>query len=143
MFMKVIGMIELMDFVTAAIAAAHATSSEGWWVVSVVDYAAKQEFGTETTEARPAWRVAMQIIADKNGLEILGEKGLIETMAIGGGLTHKIANNLRAEVRRQIMAMGIYDTGNYYGSIGVGRTKDDAIADSINRLLLPETAARL
>lgn len=141
-YVKAIGLVELLDFLALAKKAVDQIGEEKWWVISVVKYGAKYEFGVGTP-ARPHWRVAIKKVADKYHLDIKGEQALMESMAVGGGLTRKIAEALRAQVRREIMAQGLFDSGNYYGSIGIGRTKEEAIADSKRKLIRPDTAASL
>lgn len=140
-FLRVIGLVEAIDFLEDLIDGARKMQTDGWYVVSVVDYAAIQEWGAINHPARPHWRVAIQKIADNFNMVIEGEEQLIDMIIAGGGLTKKIALSLKAEVRRQIKAQGIFRTGNYYGSIGIGRTLEEAIADSQSKLIDPSSSA--
>ena len=138
--LRIVGAVRALAIVNSIKHMAETQHRGQWWVATVVDYAELVEFGTQKMPARPAWREAIQRLIGEVTLNQQEADYMINATLVGGDLTKKVAMKLKAEIRRQIKTMGAIDTGNYYGSIGVGRTRAEALQDSINKLIDPSSS---
>lgn len=122
------------------------TSWSDAWVGSAVEYGPYQEFGTDRFPERPHWRNAIpfvvQMVEGRPGLqaELLQEMlapdgGNFPSANIesGGEAPLAIAKMIEREVKLEITALGIIDTGNYRGSITTGATEASTYAASAAR----------
>jgi len=119
------------------------------WVGSAVEYGPMQEFGTKTLEERPHWRPALEEIATEIGsdkslqgqvMEGLTSQGT-QSIDAGGTAPIRVALMIERRVKEIIAAKGIFDTGNYRGSVAAGHTQDGAFATSASLAIDPDSVA--
>ncbi len=112
------------------------------WVGSAVVYGPFHEFGTKVLTARPHWRVAIaEIVAGAEGNVELQEDIIRGVTAGPGQAPIKIALLIERRVKQLIRAKGIFDTGNYRGSVATGRSEEDVFSKSVQRIKDPSTIA--
>ncbi len=101
------------------------------WVGSAVVYGPFQEFGTKVLQERPHWRVAIPEIVAMVGQDESLQGAVIDGL-VGDGdpAPIRIALMIERRVKEIIKAKGIWDLGNYHGSIATGRTEKEAFDES-------------
>ena len=110
------------------------------WVGSAVVYGPVHEFGGEHITARPHWRVAIAEITSSRSVNL--EEDIIQGVTAGPGEAPiKIALQIERRVKQLIRSKGIFDTGNYRGSVATGRSETDVFSKSAQRTKLPDTIA--
>jgi hypothetical protein len=114
------------------------------WVGSAVEYGPMHEFGTPTMQARPHWRPAIAEIAAQIG----SDQGL-QTEIMEGLVTDdeemapiQVALMIERRVKEIIASKGIFDTGNYRGSVATGNTEGQAFAKSAALAIDPDSVAK-
>ena len=130
------GLSVLGHFMDEALEAAiEEEHSDGWYVVSVVEYAEILEWRT------PHWRVAIQEIVDKTTIDLDEQDVYWNAMIVGGGgMQKEIAVRLANRIVAVIDVLDLIDTGNYRGSIAIGPSIGEALAQSSSQLINPESS---
>ena len=135
--------------------AAEGDSGQEWSVGTVVGYGQYHEYGTSRFPARPHWRPATFVLSQgipsgslpgarrRRSSDVVVRDGKREwelwwepEKASGGAM----AAAYKREVKRQIKAKGVFDTGNYHGSIAHGRTEGEMVARSKAMVKNPSSA---
>lgn len=121
------------------------STERGYWVASAADYGLYLEYGTWKMQARPHWRPAVEKLTSDEGVAFReysrADGGIKNVMLAGGEISKIFAIMLRNEVKANILAKGIYRTGNYYNSIAIGEGRQSALMASAKMMKLPDTVA--
>lgn len=127
----------LQLFGAAALRLAMARSIEAalqpqeYWVGSAVPYGPFHEFGTSRITARPHWSLAIPVVAAKYGLSSQQNDLVNMMIETPQGLVIQVAFDLERQVKIEIRAQGVIDTGNYVGAIATGPTEEAAFGKSV------------
>jgi len=140
MFLRLLGVSQLMKIFEGY---KDVESSEAW-VGSAVIYGPMHEFGTSAIPARPHWRPAVEEV----GAQIGSDQGLQGKVMDGlasygsGWASFEVALMVERRVKEIIAAKGIFDTGNYRGSVATGQSQGGAFSRSASLAIDPDSVAK-
>lgn len=140
-FFQVLGTAALLKAMQEAIKAAK--EPQEYWVGSAVFYGPFHEFGTSKLPARPHWGPAIRLVSIRNGGDHrIGDQFVNRMLVEANGMVKLIAFQLEREVKIQIRAAGVIDTGNYRGSIAAAPTEQEAFRESVGQTINSEVSIR-
>lgn len=142
--MRTAGLAQLTRTLNTIVDAAQHAEGQ-WWVGTVVVYSSFLEFGTARMPAKPFFQPAVLKVGrdlDNVTPKTIGEDpksgrslwGLMVSDSADGTLARTVAFALEREVKQQIKAKGLIDTGNLRASIVAAPSLPRMKAESLEKL---------